>query len=59
MNKNYIIKNGPAYFMEGSNFHNIYSFDKDEAARFTDFGAELQKLQMANWRGDELEVIEI
>lgn len=54
---NHIIKNQDSYFVEGSNLHNVWTFNQQEAARFTDFGAELKKIQMIN--NENCEVIEL
>lgn len=59
MSKNYIIENDGAFFLEGSDIHNAWVFDKQDAARFTEFEASLKTVRMANWRNEEMEVIKI
>lgn len=57
MTKNYIIKSGPRYFIEGSDFHKVYTFSPEDAALFTEFGAALKVIEIDN--KNEMEIIKI
>lgn len=58
--KTYLIKNGPAYFVDGENFYNVYSFSQNLATKFNSRESAADKMEkIANWPNDKLQLMEI